>query len=62
MEEVYGSRRPALDQQKEAPEVGGQTAQSPVGQEATWTQANMGPEATCPPSYPQDSRPPREIQ
>ena len=61
-EEDYGSRPPALDQQEDAPEVDWQAAPDHTGQEAAWTPANMGPKATCPPPYPQDSRTPREVQ
>ena len=61
-EEDYCSKHPAPDHQEDAPEVGGQTTPDHAGREAAWIQANEGPEDTCPPPYPQDSRPPREAQ
>ena len=33
-----------------------------MGQEAAWIRAHVGPEATCLPAYPQDSRPLSEAQ
>ena len=61
-EEDYCIKHPAPDYQEDAPEVGWQTNPVHGGQEAAWIQAHAGPEAICPPSYPQNSRPLREAQ
>ena len=60
--EEYYSQHPAHDYTEDAPEHGGQTTPDQGRQEAAWTQANAGPEASYQPPYPQESRAPREAQ
>ena len=55
-EEDYRTRRPSPDQQEDALETDWQTTPDHAGQEAAGIQANVRPEATGPPSHPQDSR------
>ena len=49
-------RRPAPHQQEDTQETNRWTAQDHAGQKASHTQASTSPEATRPPSHPQDSR------